>query len=253
MSVNLRNIFQRMAPSQQDVRTLHGVITAIAQGRKGPARGGVLDGAGAEKLRALDRRARRRRARRPSARRCAVCRGCCGAIRPTPSAPCGRRWSTTGALPAAASSGRCRSARILPTSSRSRAACVIDLVPAGESEAAAARARRAARWLEAHDYRVIEVKAGEVEARRGQSSRRSRRAQPFSAFMCAADALAEKAEIAADGEIAEAALGHRRRALGGRAIKPGDLAGLFRRGDDLVELAPRPLSNADRARRRRSW
>ena len=53
MGINLRNIFQRMQPTQQDVRTLHGVITAIAQGRKGPARGGVLDGAGAEKLRAL--------------------------------------------------------------------------------------------------------------------------------------------------------------------------------------------------------
>ncbi len=53
MGVNLRNIFQRMAPSQQDIRTLHGVITAIAQGRKGPARGGVLDGAGAQKLRDL--------------------------------------------------------------------------------------------------------------------------------------------------------------------------------------------------------
>ena len=53
MSVNLRNIFQRMAPSQQDVRTLHGVIMAIAQGRKGPARGGVLDPAGAEMLREL--------------------------------------------------------------------------------------------------------------------------------------------------------------------------------------------------------
>ena len=46
MSVNLRNIFQRMAPTQQDIRTLHGVINAIAQGRKGPARGGVLNRGG---------------------------------------------------------------------------------------------------------------------------------------------------------------------------------------------------------------
>ena len=53
MSVNLRNIFQRMAPTQQDIRTLHGVINAIAQGRKGPARGGVLDSAEAQKLRDL--------------------------------------------------------------------------------------------------------------------------------------------------------------------------------------------------------
>src|SRR5690348_13086175 len=34
MSVNLRNIFQRMAPTQQDIRTLHGVLNAIAQDRK---------------------------------------------------------------------------------------------------------------------------------------------------------------------------------------------------------------------------
>src|SRR5665213_3672199 len=53
MSVNLRNIFQRIAPSQQDIRTLHGVVTALVQGRKGPARGGVLDSAGAKQLRDL--------------------------------------------------------------------------------------------------------------------------------------------------------------------------------------------------------
>ena len=53
MSVNLRNIFQRMMPTQQDIRTLHGVMNAIAQGRKGPARGGVLDATEAQKLRDL--------------------------------------------------------------------------------------------------------------------------------------------------------------------------------------------------------
>ena len=40
-------------PTQQDIRTLHGVITAIAQGRKGPARGGVLDSEEAQRLRDL--------------------------------------------------------------------------------------------------------------------------------------------------------------------------------------------------------
>jgi tRNA/rRNA methyltransferase len=53
MVVNLRNIFQRMAPSQQDIRTLHGLIAAIAYGRKGPARGGSLDGVQAQKLREI--------------------------------------------------------------------------------------------------------------------------------------------------------------------------------------------------------
>ncbi len=53
MRINLRNIFTRMMPSQQDMRTLHGVFMAIAQGRKGPARGGVLDADEATRLRAL--------------------------------------------------------------------------------------------------------------------------------------------------------------------------------------------------------
>src|SRR6266481_9437218 len=53
MLVNLRNIFSRMDPTKQDMHTLHGVIMAIAEGRKGPAKGGVLDGDQATKLRAL--------------------------------------------------------------------------------------------------------------------------------------------------------------------------------------------------------
>src|SRR5712672_2888584 len=53
MTINLRNIFARMQPTQQDVQTLHGVIMAIAEGRKGPAQGGVLDGREAGMLRAL--------------------------------------------------------------------------------------------------------------------------------------------------------------------------------------------------------
>src|ERR1700689_69228 len=44
MLVNLRNIFTRMEPTKQDMHTLHGVVMAIAEGRKGPAKGGVLDG-----------------------------------------------------------------------------------------------------------------------------------------------------------------------------------------------------------------
>ena len=76
MQINLRNIITRMQPTQQDIQTLHGVIMAIAEGRKGPARGGVLDGEEAEMLRALlaehgggrvAERARRRRGARPGA------------------------------------------------------------------------------------------------------------------------------------------------------------------------------------------
>src|SRR5262249_35930192 len=53
MLVNLRNIFARMQPTQQDIQTLHGIVVALSEGRKGPARGGVLDGEEAAALRAL--------------------------------------------------------------------------------------------------------------------------------------------------------------------------------------------------------
>ena len=53
MLVNLRNISTRMEPTKQDMHTLHGVVMAIAEGRKGPAKGGVLDGEQATRLRAL--------------------------------------------------------------------------------------------------------------------------------------------------------------------------------------------------------
>src|SRR6478672_3465312 len=53
MLINLRNIFHRMGATRQDIQTLQGVIMAIAEGRKGPSRGGVLDGAQAELLRTL--------------------------------------------------------------------------------------------------------------------------------------------------------------------------------------------------------
>ncbi len=49
---------RRMDPTKQDMHTLHGVVMAIAEGRKGPAKGGVLDGEQATRLRALLGRAR---------------------------------------------------------------------------------------------------------------------------------------------------------------------------------------------------
>src|SRR5437763_4000602 len=53
MLANLRNIFARMQPTQQDIQTLHGIVVALSEGRKGPARGGVLDSEEATALRAL--------------------------------------------------------------------------------------------------------------------------------------------------------------------------------------------------------
>jgi tRNA/rRNA methyltransferase len=42
-----------MQPTQQDIQTVHGIVVALTEGRKGPARGGVLDSEEATALRAL--------------------------------------------------------------------------------------------------------------------------------------------------------------------------------------------------------
>ena len=162
MGINLRNIFQRMQPSQQDVRTLHGVITAIAQGRKGPARGGVLDGAGADKLRAL--LAEHGAGRAPSER--TPLRGLPRLLRRNPTDAERVLWPALVNDRRFAGRGFKRQVPIGPHIADFVSfplKCVIDLVPAAEDEAAARlRADRRA-WLEAHGYRVIEVTAAEVE------------------------------------------------------------------------------------------
>ncbi len=167
MGVNLRNIFQRMAPSQQDVRTLHGVVTALVQGRKGPARGGVLDGAGAQKLR--DLLAEHGAGRAPSER--TPLRGLPRLLRRNPTDAERALWQALVNDRRFAGLGFKRQVPIGPhmadfVSFPRR--CVIDLVPVDENAAAAeARAEKRA-WLAEHDYRVIEVRGDEVEHDVGQ-------------------------------------------------------------------------------------
>ena len=162
MSVNLRNIFQRIAPTRQDVRTLHGVVTALTQGRKGPARGGVLDGAGAEKLRELI--AEHDTARAPSERM--PLRGLSRLLRRNPTDAERTLWQALVNDRRFAGLGFKRQVPIgayMADFVSFPRRCVIDLVPQGETQAAAkARAERKT-WLEQHDYRVIEVKSEEVE------------------------------------------------------------------------------------------
>jgi tRNA/rRNA methyltransferase len=161
MSVNLRNIFQRIAPTRQDVRTLHGVVTALTQGRKGPARGGVLDGAGAEKLRELI--ADHDTARAPSER--IPLRGLSRLLRRNPTDAERALWQALVNDRRFAGLGFKRQVPIGPymadfVSFTRR--IVIDLLPAGDTRAGAARAERKD-WLEQHDYRVLEVKSEDVE------------------------------------------------------------------------------------------
>jgi len=162
MSVNLRNIFQRMVPSQQDVRTLHGVITAIAQGRKGPARGGTLDAAGAARLRELI--AEQETSRAPSER--TPLRGLPKLLRRNPTEAERALWKALVDDKRFAGLGFKRQVPIGPhiadfVSFPRR--CVVELVAAEETEAAAHTRLVRKEWLQAHDYRVFDVKAADVE------------------------------------------------------------------------------------------
>jgi tRNA/rRNA methyltransferase len=162
MTINLRNIFIRMAPSQQDIQTLHGVVTAIVEGRKGPAKGGVLDGREAGMLREL--LAEHRGGRVPGER--GPVRGLSRLLRRNPTDAERTLWEALTKDRRFAGRGFKRQVPVGPhivdiVSFPLRA--VIDLVPGDESaEAAQTRAGKRA-WLKARDYRVCEVTAGDVE------------------------------------------------------------------------------------------
>ena len=163
MVINMRNIFSRMQPTQQDIQTLHGVITAIAQGRKGPARGGVLDGEEAAVLRAL--LAEYGHGRVPGER--GPVRGLSRLLRRNPTEAERALWDALVNDRRFAGKGFKRQvpvgAHITDFVSFSLRA-VIDLVPEDESEVAAkARAGRCA-WLAERGYRIVTVRATEVAA-----------------------------------------------------------------------------------------
>jgi tRNA/rRNA methyltransferase len=163
MQINLRNIFTRMAPTQQDIQTLHGVMMAIAEGRKGPARGGVLDGAEAEMLRAL--LAEHGAGRVPKER--GPVRGLARLLRRNPTEAERSLWQALVNDRRFAGRGFRRQTPV------GQHICdfvsfplrlVIELIPAAESAAAVkARADRHA-WLAARDYRILEIPADEIHA-----------------------------------------------------------------------------------------
>ena len=162
MQVNLRNIFQRIAPTKQDIRTLHGVVTALTQGRKGPARGGTFDSDQAQTLRNL--LAEHGASRAPSER--TPLRGLPRLLRRNPTDAERALWQALVNDRRFAGRGFKRQVPIglhvndfisFPLK------CVIDLVPVAEAGTATqARADKRA-WLAERGYRVVEIKADEVE------------------------------------------------------------------------------------------
>jgi tRNA/rRNA methyltransferase len=163
MQINLRNIFTRMAPTQQDIQTLHGVIMAIAEGRKGPARGGVLDGAEAQMLRAL--LAEHAEGRVPSER--GPVRGLARLLRRNPTDAERTLWQALVNDRRFASRGFKRQTPI------GQHICdfvsfplrvVIDVVPAGEEPAAAKTRADKYAWLAERGYTVVALQAAEIES-----------------------------------------------------------------------------------------
>ena len=161
MLVNLRNIFARMQASQQDIQTLSGVLMALVDGRKGPARGGILDGDEAERLRKLV--AERGRIHVSSER--APARGLAKLLRRNPTDEERVLWEALTRHRRCAGLGFKRQVPIGPfvadlVSFPLRV--VIDLVPAAEEgEAAEARIEKRA-WLGARNYKIVEVAAADV-------------------------------------------------------------------------------------------
>jgi tRNA/rRNA methyltransferase len=163
MLVNLRNIFFRMEPTKQDMHTLHGVIMAIAEGRKGPAKGGVLDGAQATRLRAL--LAEHGQGTQPTDSSGTV-RGLARLLRRNPTDAERILWQalTRDRRFAGQFKRQTPVGRQIPDFVSFVHRIAIELVNAGESEAIAADRASRRTWLESRDYRVIEIKVGDVEA-----------------------------------------------------------------------------------------
>jgi tRNA/rRNA methyltransferase len=162
MLVNLRNIFSRMEPTKQDMHTLHGVVMAIAEGRKGPAKGGVLDGTQATRLRAL--LAEHEQATSVSDTSGTV-RGLARLLRRNPTDAERILWQalTRDRRFAGRFKRQTPVGRQIPDFVSFVHRIAIELVNPGETEAIGAdRAARRA-WMEQRGYRVVDMHVADVE------------------------------------------------------------------------------------------
>jgi len=162
MLVNLRNIFSRMDPTKQDMHTLHGVVMAIAEGRKGPAKGGVLDSEQATRLRAL--LAEHGQGALPS--ESGTLRGLARLLRRNPTDAERILWRalTTDRRFAGQFKRQTPVGRHIPDFVSFVHRLAVELINADETEVIAKdRAARQA-WLEARGYRVINLPVADIES-----------------------------------------------------------------------------------------
>jgi tRNA/rRNA methyltransferase len=162
MLVNLRNIFMRMEPTKQDMHTLHGVVMAIAEGRKGPAKGGVLNGGEAARLRAL--LAEHSEGRAPSDS--GTVRGLARLLRRNPTDAERVLWEALRSDRRFASHFKRQTpvGRHIPDFVSFSKRIAIEIVNADEGEAVLRERAARREWLEARGYRVVMLDAAAIES-----------------------------------------------------------------------------------------
>jgi tRNA/rRNA methyltransferase len=159
MTINLRNIFNRMNATQQDIRTLHGVFNAIVTGRKGPAKGGVLDSEQAMQLRALIAEG--------GAGDGGPVRGLARLLRRNPTDADRALWHALVNDKRFAGKGFKRQTPVgqqVVDFVSFPLRLVIDVVPVNEDTAGAQKRAARKAWLEERDYQVATVNAADVAA-----------------------------------------------------------------------------------------
>src|ERR1700742_2543142 len=163
MLVNLRNIFTRMDPTKQDMHTLHGVVMAIAEGRKGPAKGGVLDGEQATRLRALLAEHGQGGGAVPS--ESGTVRGLARLLRRNPTDAERILWQalTTDRRFAGQFKRQTPVGRHIPDFVSFVHRLAIELINPDETDVIAQDRDARQAWLEQRGYRVVRMQAGEVE------------------------------------------------------------------------------------------
>ncbi len=162
MLVNLRNIFTRMEPTKQDMHTLHGVVMAIAEGRKGPAKGGVLDGEQATRLRALLAEQGQGGAVSDGS---STVRGLARLLRRNPTDAERVLWQalTRDRRFAGLFKRQTPVGRQIPDFVSFVHRIALELTNAGESDAIIKDRAERRIWLEARGYRVLDMAAADVE------------------------------------------------------------------------------------------
>src|SRR6185295_18340457 len=150
--------------TKQDMHTLHGVVMAIAEGRKGPAKGGVLDSEQATRLRALLAEQSQQGGVVPDSS--STLKGLARLLRRNPTDAERMLWHalTRDRRFAGQFKRQTPVGRQIPDFVSFVHRLAIELVNAEESETIVAdRAARKA-WLEQRDYRVIDMKVIDVES-----------------------------------------------------------------------------------------